>query len=225
MMLRMWIRVVLSCAVILHMGCQQTPRSREGVRRAGIAPPSAAVTPQGTASNHAILDPQVTPVSFDPQASDSEPSDHRVSVGVPPSPQDIVAPPAARRDDSEPNGDATGDRNSDANARVNDDLNGGAPFLEELPAPRGVDVNQTLQLADVVESVHQSYPLLRIAFLERGVADGNQLAAWGEFDTGVKVFGIETPQGYYENYRQGRCRDSARLSRWLRVWWLQNRSG
>ena len=34
MILRMWIRVVLSCAVILHAGCQQTPRLREGVRRA-----------------------------------------------------------------------------------------------------------------------------------------------------------------------------------------------
>lgn len=78
-----------------------------------------------------------------------------------------------------------------------------AEALEELPAPEAVPSPDPLALFQVVDSVFQSYPLLRIALLERGIADGKQLAAWGEFDTNLKAFAIEMPQGYYENYRHG----------------------
>ena len=76
-------------------------------------------------------------------------------------------------------------------------------MLEELPTPDSVQAAGPLDLAQVINSVYQSYPLLKVAFLERGIADGEQLAAWGEFDTSLKAFAIEMPEGYYENYRQG----------------------
>ncbi|MHB8863474.1 MAG: TolC family protein [Pirellulaceae bacterium] len=74
--------------------------------------------------------------------------------------------------------------------------------LEELPTPASVQT-VPLELAQVIESVYQSYPLLKVALLERGIADGQQLAAWGEFDTRVTAYATEAPDGYYQNYRHG----------------------
>ncbi|MEZ6125417.1 MAG: TolC family protein [Planctomycetaceae bacterium] len=59
----------------------------------------------------------------------------------------------------------------------------------------------TLQLTDVIQSVHESYPLVRAAFQERQIAGGNQTAAWGEFDTKLKAASESQPLGYYETYR------------------------
>ena len=53
----------------------------------------------------------------------------------------------------------------------------------------------------VVASVHQSYPLVQAAFLERAIANGNQLSAWGEFDTKLKAASENGPLGFYETYR------------------------
>jgi outer membrane protein TolC len=87
---------------------------------------------------------------------------------------------------------------------------------EEIPPPPGPVVSgepgssgepggsgQPLELSQVVDSVIRSYPLLRLAMQERQVADGKQLAAWGEFDLGVKAFSISGPLGFYDNYRNG----------------------
>ena len=57
-------------------------------------------------------------------------------------------------------------------------------------------------LYDVVASVHRSYPLLEAALLENQIADGNQLAAWGEFDTKLKAASENGPMGFYKTYRQ-----------------------
>lgn len=54
---------------------------------------------------------------------------------------------------------------------------------------------------DVILSVRRYYPLVQAAFQERQVADGNQLAAWGEFDTKVKAVSENGPLGFYETYR------------------------
>jgi outer membrane protein TolC len=182
MKFRKWIHVVSASAALVCAGCQQAPRVHESVRSAGTTPRAEVVAEEPTTVD-AKRDSHIAPVSFDSPLTTAVSS----AEAALPVPQDIVAPVPSNPQDLQ----ATGNASSES------------PFLEEIPAPRGVDRNQILQLDQVVESVHQSYPLLRIAFLERGIADGNQLAAWGEFDTGVKIFGIETPQGYYENYRQG----------------------
>ncbi|MAT16527.1 MAG: transporter [Planctomyces sp.] len=60
----------------------------------------------------------------------------------------------------------------------------------------------SLQLLDIVRSVHESYPALEILYLERQIASGNQLAAWGAFDTKLKGASENQPTGFYETYRQ-----------------------
>ena len=55
----------------------------------------------------------------------------------------------------------------------------------------------------MVSSVKQHYPLLLSAILERQIADGAQLSAWGEFDLGIKAAGIAAPEGFYKTYRNG----------------------
>lgn len=71
---------------------------------------------------------------------------------------------------------------------------------EELPLPPPVPV-QPIALEQVVDAVYQSFPLLRIAILERGVAAGAQISAQGEFDLKLKADSISQPQGFYRNYR------------------------
>ncbi|MCA9085053.1 MAG: TolC family protein [Planctomycetaceae bacterium] len=56
-------------------------------------------------------------------------------------------------------------------------------------------------LDTVIESVHQSYPLVEAAYLERQIANGNQLSTWGEFDTKIKASSENQPLGYYQTYR------------------------
>ncbi len=81
---------------------------------------------------------------------------------------------------------------------------GGEPDRpEELPTPENVQPGEPLALRQLIASVYETFPLLRQALLERGVADGKQLAAWGEFDTQLKAFALEMPEGYYDNYRHG----------------------
>ncbi|MBA2113599.1 TolC family protein [Bremerella alba] len=67
--------------------------------------------------------------------------------------------------------------------------------LEELqPAP--------LDVQDVLTAVQTSYPLLTSAYLNRDVASGENLAAWGDFDLKLKGSSISRPEGFYETYRQ-----------------------
>ena len=69
-----------------------------------------------------------------------------------------------------------------------------APLEEIQPAP--------LSMQDVLTAVQASYPLLTAAYLNRDVAAGQNINAWGEFDTKLKGYTISKPEGYYENYRQ-----------------------
>lgn len=66
--------------------------------------------------------------------------------------------------------------------------------------PQPVEADD-LDLAVVIESVHQFYPMVQAALLQQQVADGNQLAAWGAFDTKLKASSENRPLGFYETYR------------------------
>jgi outer membrane protein TolC len=61
--------------------------------------------------------------------------------------------------------------------------------------------DQALLLSDVILSVYDSYPLFEVALRERDVAAGREMAAWGEFDTGLKATSLANPMGYYQRYR------------------------
>lgn len=69
-----------------------------------------------------------------------------------------------------------------------------APLEEIEPAP--------LSMEDVVLAVEASYPLLTSAYLSRNVAEGENIAAWGDFDLLLKASSESRPEGYYQTYRQ-----------------------
>lgn len=86
--------------------------------------------------------------------------------------------------------------------------------IEEIPAPGRLGLayeptrdetsrSDLLELRDVIRSVQESYPLLVSALFERQVAEGQQIAASGEFDLRAKAFGIAAPEGFYKTYRNG----------------------
>ncbi len=62
---------------------------------------------------------------------------------------------------------------------------------------------EELQLADVVASVHRSYPALRAALRERDVAEGELRSANGAFDPNLRTTANVDPVGYYKGFRVG----------------------
>ena len=58
-----------------------------------------------------------------------------------------------------------------------------------------------VSVADVIASVHNTFPLLEAAYQEAAIASGKQLAAWGAFDTKLKSSSESGPLGYYETHR------------------------
>lgn len=77
----------------------------------------------------------------------------------------------------------------------------------KIAPPEPVPVNEVadrelLKLDDVIDSVIASYPLLRSAMFGRNIAQGDLLAASGEFDLKLKADSLNMPLGFYENYRQ-----------------------
>ena len=76
------------------------------------------------------------------------------------------------------------------------------PLPEFTAGPSSATV-AALQLDEVVDSVQAAYPMLLSVLLERQIASGKQLSAWGEFDLVAKAFGIAAPEGFYRTYRNG----------------------
>lgn len=76
-------------------------------------------------------------------------------------------------------------------------------FAESLEADEFADSPEVeyLLLSDVILSVYDSYPLFEVALRERDVAAGREIAAWGEFDTGLKAYSVTNPMGFYKRYR------------------------
>lgn len=71
----------------------------------------------------------------------------------------------------------------------------------EEPVP---EVNPSaLTLSDVIASVYRAYPTIEAVRLQRQVADGDLLSAFGEFDTKILADTMNEPTGFYENYRHG----------------------
>lgn len=68
-------------------------------------------------------------------------------------------------------------------------------------AAESISAAPLVSLQDVVDSVHRSFPLVQAVYQERQIANGKQLAAWGEFDTKLKANSENQPLGFYETYR------------------------
>lgn len=68
-------------------------------------------------------------------------------------------------------------------------------------SPQATTAAVPLQLDEVIQSVLISYPLLQSALAGREIAEGELLAASGEFDLKLKADTINMPLGFYDNYR------------------------
>lgn len=70
---------------------------------------------------------------------------------------------------------------------------------EPAPGPQSTTI---LRLEEVISSVYAAYPLLEAAFHGRTIAEGEQLAAAGNFDLKLKAASENGPTGFYQTYRQ-----------------------
>lgn len=83
-------------------------------------------------------------------------------------------------------------------------LDSDSPQWEVQPiveSPGNPQLTDGVSFEDVINSVHRSYPLVEAAYLERDIANGNQVSAWGQFDTKLKAASENGPLGFYETYR------------------------
>lgn len=84
----------------------------------------------------------------------------------------------------------------------------GADAARVPPAPAAelelADTGPTtpISLEQVVDAIYQAYPLLSIALSERQIAFGENVQAQGAFDLKLTADSLNTPQGFYETYRQ-----------------------
>jgi len=80
------------------------------------------------------------------------------------------------------------------------------PTVVEAIPPRDLEaeaMREQLQLSDVIASTYRAFPLLEIARLQSGVAAGQQISAWGAYDTKLEYYSLSQPVGFYETYRNG----------------------
>ena len=69
--------------------------------------------------------------------------------------------------------------------------------------PEPVDTKaEALELQSVINSVHNSFPLVEAAYRETDIANGKVIASQGEFDTKLKASSENGPTGFYQTYRQ-----------------------
>jgi len=60
----------------------------------------------------------------------------------------------------------------------------------ELPSPTTLEWPSVLELAEVLQSVEQAFPLLLAAEQERSIASGRRLSAEGAFDLNLRTRGV-----------------------------------
>lgn len=181
---RQHVRLLVACGLLA--GCQSAAPVQHGHMRQPPPGPVASTTP----SRHVVLKklPPVTeptanvvPVAF--RQSESTRPVPLTGEAHPPS-----SPPQPLPDAANQNRDGELPRPM-------------VPGESSLAPPEVISRSPVVDLQDVIVSVNQSYPLLVSALLERQVAGGKQVSAWGEFDLNIKAFGIAMPEGFYQNYR------------------------
>ena len=111
------------------------------------------------------------------------------------------------RDQESADETAEDDSSSDEDEDSDDDPSAEEEEEEDQPSSRlldrdCIDINPLL-LAEVLDSVSQSYPLLEVAMAELAAAEGKTLASWGSFDSVLSAYSLNKPIGFYETFRQG----------------------
>ncbi|MCA9057574.1 MAG: TolC family protein [Planctomycetaceae bacterium] len=92
-------------------------------------------------------------------------------------------------------------------ASLNDSLDDRATpdnAVRQVAARDEWDVSEeaSVSLSNVIESVHNSYPLLEAALFNRNIALGEAISASGQFDLKLKGASENGPTGFYQTYRQ-----------------------
>ncbi len=77
----------------------------------------------------------------------------------------------------------------------------GATAPQDAGGERATSVSK-VSLQSVIDSVHDSFPLVEAAYRETEIANGNVIAAQGGFDTKLKASSENGPTGFYQTYRQ-----------------------
>ncbi|MCA9063070.1 MAG: TolC family protein [Planctomycetaceae bacterium] len=73
---------------------------------------------------------------------------------------------------------------------------------DQIPVAAQHEAGTGLDLRKVIDSVHESYPLLQAAMFSRNIALGETISASGQFDLKLKGASENGPTGYYQTYRQ-----------------------
>jgi outer membrane protein TolC len=89
---------------------------------------------------------------------------------------------------------------NEMDAALGDELGAG---ILEMPAEEVAPGVEPLTLNEVIAAVDRSFPLLDAAQRERTIADGEQLAAYGEFDTSFKAYNETMALWYYKTQKAG----------------------
>jgi len=156
-----------------------SPPGREEILAGGTPSHRATSLPVTRASFTTNMDGEEVPLSTPPTADEAAPGD-------------IAQRPADERHDL-PEGSAS----------PPGEVLPSTPEEVEPPEPSGLVRRQdaSIELEDVVQSVYRSFPLLESALLSRDIADGEQLAAVGNYDLQLRGAAEHGPTGYYQTYR------------------------
>lgn len=73
--------------------------------------------------------------------------------------------------------------------------------VEALDDPTPYTRATPLSLREVTESVYVAFPGLEALRQDLQIAEGKEIASWGEFDLKLKGESFSGPMGYYQNYR------------------------
>ncbi|MDZ4849393.1 MAG: TolC family protein [Pirellulaceae bacterium] len=81
-----------------------------------------------------------------------------------------------------------------------------------LPEAQSESDDASLALSDVIASVYRAFPVIEQARLQANVAGGEQISAWGAYDTKLQGYSLSQPIGFYQTNRQG-------LGAARQLWW------
>jgi len=165
------------CVLSVVSGCSTTGKTPSLLTKNS---PPAVVSPAGPEPAEVDKHATVTSTVSWQSGGETITIDETTAIDEPASDVDEVAP----------------DLIVDFPVETTDESNALPDNIEQSPS-----VGQPLRLYDVVSSVHQSFPLLEVAYQDLAIADGKQLAAWGQFDTKLKAASENGPTSFYPTYR------------------------
>jgi hypothetical protein len=181
-------RAAAGAGVSSTLGLAQTDRTHEAKSSVGESAKAARLSSSGT--NDSI---KIRSASFKQQAD-------------PPPAQDVLIPPSQAEvssgeevDPTEPR-DVAADSSTDGQVDI-DEVAQSAEIVEAEAVDLPDSAENAPALMDVAVSIHNTFPLLEAALQQNVIAAGDQLAAWGAFDTKLKGLSESGPLGFYETYR------------------------